>query len=93
MLSLAQPIKLSEERTARLEALKAIERHVRVLSPSFLSDHIVNSGSDDSFLLRDRNVKQVLAVANLHTFIIQQYQAGRDHLAEAVERRAGFVRV
>src|SRR5690606_38692040 len=42
-LQLAQPLKLSESQQLRLKNLQKLEQHVRVLSPAFLSDHILDN--------------------------------------------------
>lgn len=92
-LRLAQPIKLSVAQQKRLENVERLVHHVRVLSPAFLSDHIVDSQNDDSFLLRDPATGAALTLELLTKFISAQYQAGRTHLATALEQKAGFIRI
>jgi hypothetical protein len=93
LVQLAQPVLLSPAQELRLTALSQLEHHVRVLSPAFLSDHIVDSQSDDSFLLRDPETGKVLTLETLRNFITAQYQAGRNHLATALEQKAGYIRL
>lgn len=93
LVQLAQPVTLSETQQLRLEALSQLEHHVRVLSPAFLSDHIVDSQNDDSFLLRDPETGKILTLESLRQFIAAQYSAGRINLAKALEQKTGFVRL
>lgn len=93
LVQLAQPVTLSETQQLRLEALSQLEHHVRVLSPAFLSDHIVDSQNDDSFLLRDPETGKILTLESLRQFIAAQYSAGRTNLAKALEQKNGFVRL
>ncbi len=93
LVQLAQPVTLSDVQQKRIEALRQLEHHVRVLSPAFLSDHIVDSQNDDSFLLRDPETGKVLTLESLRQFIATQYNAGRKHLAQALEQKAGFIRL
>lgn len=93
LVQLAQPLKLSDSRQSILESLKNLEQHVRVLSPAFLTDHIKDSSTDDSFLLRDPSTGQALKLESLKQYISAQYLAGRSHLAKALEQNAGFIRL
>lgn len=93
LVQLAQPVSLTTAQKERLKSLQQLEHHVRVLSPAFLSDHIVDSQSDDSFLLRELSAKKILTLESLKQFISQQYDLGRIHLAAALEQKAGFVRL
>lgn len=93
ILQLACPLRLSETQQKHLNSLKRLEKHVRILSPSFLSDHILDSSSDDSFLLRELSTKNILTLEALKSFISSQHRLGRTHLASALEQKAGFVRV
>ncbi len=92
-LQLAQPLKLTESQQERLSTLKTLEQHVRVLSPAFLSDHIINSQDEDSFLLKDPASGRTLTLDSLRQFIADQYSAGRINLAKALELKAGFVSI
>lgn len=92
-VQLAQPMQLSLAQQTRLKSLQQLEHHVRVLSPAFLSDHILDSQSDDSFLLRDLSEKKLLTLDALKSFIATQYKLGRTHLASALERHAGFIQL
>ena len=93
LVQLAQPIALTEERQQRLAAVQQLEHHVRVLSPAFLSDHIVDTKNDDSFLLRDPQTGKTLTLQTLRSFIQTQKNAGRTHLALALEQNIGYVRL
>ncbi len=93
LVQLAQPVVLSPTQHLRLAALSQLEHHVRVLSPAFLSDHIVDSQNDDSFLLRDPATGKVLTLDALRNFITAQYHAGRTNLAKALEQKTGYIRL
>lgn len=93
LVQLAQPLMLSAAHQERLKALEQLEHHVRVLSPAFLSDHIIDSQNDDSFLLRELSTKKILTLESLKEFIAQQYELGHRHLAAALEQQAGFIRI
>lgn len=92
-IQLASPLKLSTLQQVRLHSIEQLEKHVRVLSPAFLSDHVIDSGNDDSFLLRELSTQRILSVDALKEFIAKQYQLGRTHLAAALEQKAGFIRL
>jgi hypothetical protein len=91
LVQLAQPIKLPARQVERLAAISQLEHHVRVLSPAFLSDHIIDSQGDDTFLLRDPETGKILTFETFKNFISAQKQAGRTHLAKALEQKAGYV--
>lgn len=92
-IQLASPLKLSAAQQSRLHSIEQLEKHVRVLSPAFLSDHIIDSASDDSFLLRELSSHHVLSLDALKEFIAKQYTLGRNHLAAALEQKAGFIKL
>lgn len=92
-IQLASPLKLSATQQYRLKSIEQLEKHVRVLSPAFLSDHVIDSASDDSFLLRELSSQHILSIEALKKFITKQYTLGRNHLAAALEQRAGFIKL
>lgn len=92
-LQLAQPITLSAAEASRLKTLKSLEHQVRILSPSYLSDHILDSQSDDSFLLRDIAAGKLTNLEAIKSFIAAQRGYGRLNLAAALELKAGFTRI
>jgi hypothetical protein len=93
LVQLAQPVRFTEQQQEQLAGLKQLEHHVRVLSPAFLSDHIIDNQSDESFLLRDPATGKTLTHEALRSFIASEQKAGRLHLAKALEQQAGFVRI
>lgn len=92
-LQLAQPLTLDSEQAENIESLKQLEKHVRVLSSGYLTDHIIDTSSDDSFLLRESATGRQYGFNSLKEFIAEQYTAGRTHLAAALEQHAGFARI
>lgn len=92
-IQLASPLKMSSSQKERLETLEQLEKHVRVLSPAYLSDHILDSQNDDSFLLRDLSKKNILTISALRDFIANQYKLGHTHLAHALEQKVGFISI
>lgn len=92
-IQLASPLKLSVIQKERLGSIEQLEKHVRVLSPAFLSDHVVDSSSDESFLLRELSSQHILSLEALKEFIAKQYEMGRTHLASALEQKAGFIKL
>lgn len=69
-----------------------LEKQVKALTPGFLSDHIIDSTSDDSFLLRDNTGRPLVSFESMANFIQAQYQKGHVHLAKALEQTSGIVR-
>lgn len=93
LIRLAQPLKFDSLQQQRIQLIEQLEHQVRILSPAFLSDHILDSQSDDSFLLRDITGKKLLTLESLKAFITAQYHQGHRHLAAALEQHAGFIRL
>ena len=91
-LQLAQPLKLSSDQLERLHTLERLEKHLRLLVPSFLTDHIADTSSD-SFLLRDFSSGNVMTLQNLRAYISKQYELNNKNLALALEHKAGFIRI
>lgn len=89
-VQLAQPMRLNNVQQQRIAALERLMQHVRALSPAFLSDHIVDSNTEDSFLLRDPATAKALTLDSYRQQIMLQRKAGRHHLVTALEQKAGF---
>jgi len=92
-VSLAQPMKLQAGTIALLDQIRQLEHHVQVLSPSFLSDHIVNSNEDGAFLLRDITGGNGYGIEAITNFTKQLCASGKTSLAAALEARLGYVRI
>jgi hypothetical protein len=95
LYALNQPLTLPDVESSIFETVQFLELQVKSLSPSFLSDHIVDSSSEDSFLLRDakRYSNATWDIGALKEFVSLQYKLGRDSLAQAIELKAGIVRI
>lgn len=91
--NLAQPYTLAANQEIQLQALKQLERQVRILSPAFLSDHITDSQSDEAFLLKDIASGALLTIEVITSYITEQYTVGRKNLAKALERKFGFTNI
>lgn len=89
-IELAQPYILGAEQAQRLAVIKSLEKHVRVLNPSYLSDHIVDSSSDDAYLLRDSSGRPIFSLQDIREYYAAQYTQDYVHLASAIERQLGY---
>lgn len=90
-VSHAKPYTEQPADAAIYHAITHLEKQVKALTTGFLSDHIIDSASDDSFLLRDNAGKPLYAFESLTAFIKMQYQKGHVHLAKALEHASGVV--
>ena len=90
-LNIAQPITLDSAQQRRLRSLLQLEHHIKILSPTYVSDRLLDSSSEDSFLLRDiLNIKAISESADKEVAAKQRLK-GRNNLAGAIERKSGFI--
>ena len=92
-LRLAQPIKLSTVQERRIKTLQTLEHHVKILTPSYLSDHIIDSSAEDSYLLHDIAESNNLVFSDIDQLVRDLRRLGHEKLAQRVEARAGFIRL
>lgn len=87
-LKLAQPLKLSDVQEEQISTLEQLEHHVKVLSPSYISDSIFDNQSEESFLLQD-----ILNKENAHdiAMLIEMHrEKGHQYIVAALQEKFGF---
>lgn len=90
---LAQPLKVAESPERLISNLNNLHTQAKALSPAYLSEQLLDNQSDDAFLLRDIARTTNFSLSGLKEFISEQYRLGHNHLATALERKLGFIRI
>lgn len=92
-LQLAQPIQLSEAQEQAFRTIQSLEHHVKILTPAYISDHIIDSSREDAFLLRDIFTGENVSAEMMQEIIEKHHREGNENLAKALERTTGFIRI